>query len=256
MANDFAAIDPFPGWEERDYGILPTDRTHILNVSWSWRLPSVGKSGFAKALLNDWNLTGISTWSSGQPFRPFFSGDLGGDQAERAWYGTQNYQGGGGTSTPGGITPTYSCNSNLGGGNVAVGEKVWDVGCIGIPAYGQTGPYYPTDTLRTPGRAFHDLTVFKDFPLGGARRIQLRAGVFNIFNQAYPDMINNQDIDNQLNTTCNSQVAGVSNGNGGTATVCDPTAGYSFTDNTLSNFGKIITKRGHRTVEFAVRLFF
>jgi hypothetical protein len=256
VAGDFATLDPFPSWEERDYGILPTDRTHILNVSWSWRLPSPSSGGLKKALLGDWNLTGISTWSTGQPFRPFFSGDLGGDQAERAWYGTQNYAGGGGTSTPGGITPTYSCDPNAGGGNVGLGEKIWDVGCIGIPGFQQTGPYYPPDTLRTPGRQFHDLTMFKDFSLGGSRRLQLRLGMFNIFNQAYPDMINNQDVDNQLNTTCNSQVSGVPNGAGGTATVCDPTAGYSFTDNTLSNFGKVITKRGHRTVELAVRFFF
>jgi hypothetical protein len=256
VAGDFAGLDPFPGWEERDYGILPTDRTHILNLSWSWRLPSPKSGGVAKVLLGDWNLTGFSTWSSGQPFRPFFSGDLGGDQAERAWWGTQNYNGGAGTGTPGGVTPTYSCDPNLGAGNANVGEKVWDVGCIGIPGFRQTGPYYPPNTLRTPGRQFHDLTVFKDVPLGGSRRMQLRLGVFNIFNQAYPDMINYTDIDNQLNTTCNSQVSGVPNGAGGTATVCNPTAGYSFTDNTLSNFGKVTTKRGHRTVELALRLFF
>ena len=31
---------------------------------------------------------------------------------------------------------------------------------------------------------------------------------------------------------------------------------YSFTDNTIANFGKVITKRGHRAVELAVRFFF
>lgn len=256
VTADFAVLDPFPGWEDRDYGILPTDRTHILNLSWSWRLPSPAKSGLGKWILGDWNLTGISTWSSGQPYRPFFAGDLGGDQAERAWWGTQDYAGGGGSGTPGGVTPLYNCNPNLGAGNAALGEKVWDIGCIGIPAFGQSGPNYPPDTLRTPGRSFHDLTVFKDFDLGGARRLQVRLGMFNIFNQAFPDMINFTDIDRELNTTCNVQVSGVPNGAGGTGTVCDPTAGYSFTDNTLQNFGKVINKRGHRTVELALRFFF
>ena len=43
---------------------------------------------------------------------------------------------------------------------------------------------------------------------------------------------------------------------GGTADVCDPTQGYHFSANTLQNFGKVITKRGHRVMEFALRLFF
>jgi outer membrane receptor protein involved in Fe transport len=255
VANDFANLDPFPDWKTRDYGILPTDRTNILNVSWTWRLGAPFSGGIGKYLLNDWNLSGISTWSSGQPWRPFFEGDLGGDQAERAWYGTQDFRGGGGTGTPGGITPTYTCNPNL-GGNPGVGEKLWDIGCVGIPGFGDSGPAYPPDTIRTPGRSFHDLTVFKDFPLGGARRLQLRFGVFNLFNQAYPDMINFQDIDFHLNTSCNVSVPDVPNGVGGTGTVCDPTAGYAFTDNTISNFGKVITKRGHRVIELAVRFFF
>ncbi len=256
VTTDFAMLDPFAGWEERNYGILATDRTHILNFSWTWRVPFQAKDGIAKVLLNDWNLSGISTYSTGIPWRPFFSGDIGGDEAERAWYGTQDFQGGGGSGTPGGITPTYSCDPNIGGGDTGVGDKVWDIGCVGIPAFGQSGPYYPPDTLRSPGRSFHDLTIFKDFALGGSRRLQLRFGVFNLFNQAYPDMINSQDIDNQLNTTCNSRVSGVPNGAGGTNTVCDPTAGYYFTDNTVANFGKITTKRGHRAVELAVRFFF
>ena len=130
------------------------------------------------------------------------------------------------------------------------------MGCIGIPAYGQSGPNYPPDTLRLPGRSFHDLTVFKDFGLGGSRRMQIRAGFFNIFNAAYPDTIAFSDIDTQVNTSCATRVSGVPNGAGGTADVCDPTGAFSLTDNTLSNFGKIINKRGHRVIELAVRFFF
>jgi hypothetical protein len=255
LATDFAVLDPFPGWETRDSGILATDRTHVLNLSWTWRLPSPAKSGIGKYLVNDWNLSGISTWSSGQPWRPYFEGDLGSDQVANAWWGTHDYNGGGGTSTPGDITPTYSCNANA-GGSAALGDKVWNIGCIGMPAYGQPGVNYPPDTVRTPWRSFHDLTIFKDFPMGGSRRLQARFGVFNLFNQAYPDMINFQDIDYHLNTQCNSRVAGVPNGAGGTATVCDPTGGFTFTDNTLANFGKITTKRGHRVIEVALRFFF
>jgi len=256
-ATDFAALDPTSDWKTRDYGILATDRTHILNASWTWRLGAPVKEGALKFLLNDWNLSGISTFTSGQPFRPFFDGSqLGSDAMERAWWGTQDYVGGGGLGVPGGIAPTYSCNPSLGAGNAKVGEKIWDISCIGIPGFGQTGPTQPPNTLRLPGKSFHDLTVFKDFGLGGARRLQLRFGVFNIFNQAYADTISFQDIDTQLATTC-QQVSGVNNGNGGvTDNVCVPTGTFAYTTNTLANFGKILTKRGHRSIEFAVRLFF
>jgi hypothetical protein len=256
VATDFQELDPIGDPQTRDYGTLGTDRTHILNVSWTWKLGSPAKSGgFAKAMLNDWNLSGISTFSSGQPYRPFFSGDLGSDQMANAWWGTHDYVGGGGNANPGDIAPTYSCNPNGAGGS-SVGEKIWNVGCIGIPAYGQSGPNYPPDTLRLPGRSFHDLTVFKDFGLGGSRRMQIRAGFFNIFNAAYPDTIAFSDIDTQLNTSCATRVSGVPNGAGGTADVCNPTGAFSLTDNSVSNFGKIINKRGHRVIELAVRFFF
>ena len=40
------------------------------------------------------------------------------------------------------------------------------------------------------------------------------------------------------------------------ATVCDPTKGYRFTQNTKDNFGKILNKRGRRIVEFALKFEF
>jgi hypothetical protein len=38
--------------------------------------------------------------------------------------------------------------------------------------------------------------------------------------------------------------------------VCDPTGGFSFTPNTIQNFGKINLKRGHRVIEVAVKYYF
>jgi hypothetical protein len=259
--DTYTNLDPtvIPNWQDRSWGILRTDRTHIFNASWSWRLGAPVKEGALKYLVNDWNLSGISTYSSGQPFRPFFDGsNLGSDAMEAAWYGTHSYANGGADAgVPGPITPTYSCDPNI-GGSPAAGEKIWDINCIGIPAFGETGPTYPPNTLRLPGKSFHDLTVFKDFALGGSRRLQLRLGVFNIFNQAYADTVSFSDIDTTLKTTC-TQVAHVPNGIGGDSGspgTCDPLLPFAFDDTTKNNFGNIRTKRGHRTVEFAVRLFF
>jgi hypothetical protein len=50
---------------------------------------------------------------------------------------------------------------------------------------------------------------------------------------------------------------GVPNGAGGTVDgVCDPSRGFSFTELTKQNFGKIVTKRGHRVIELAARFDF
>jgi len=69
-------------------------------------------------------------------------------------------------------------------------------------------------------------------------------------------MTNNWDIDTNLDPDCNVRVPNVPNGAGGTVTVCDPTGGFVFRENTLANFGKIITKHGHRSIELGVRFFF
>jgi hypothetical protein len=38
--------------------------------------------------------------------------------------------------------------------------------------------------------------------------------------------------------------------------VCDPTKGFSYTQQTKDNFGKINLKRGHRVVEFVLKYYF
>jgi hypothetical protein len=256
VAGDFASIDPTSDWQVRDYGILATNRTHVLNVSWTLRLGSPVKNGAAKLLVNGWNLSGVSTYSSGQPFRPVFGGDIGSGGMSNAWWGTKDYVAGGSTGTPGAISPTYSCNPNISGATNKVGTKLWDLSCMGFPAYQQDGSYYPPNTMTGPSRSFHDVTIFKDFGLGGARRVQVRLGAFNVFNQAYPDMIGNNDVNTTFEGMCNVSVPNVSNGNGGTGNACDPQGGFHFSDNTKNNFGQIITKRGHRSIEYAVKFYF
>jgi hypothetical protein len=262
VGNDFAQIDPLD--PARSYGVLLGDRPHNLAFSWTARLGEpVQNNAFGKALLNGWNLSGISTYVSGMPIRLGFAGDLGGDQAEMGWFGTRDFRGYSANFSEGSIgaiTPTYTCDPTIKGAGSNVGDKVLDISCIGIPGFGQSGPFVAPHDLHSPARNFHDLTVFKDFRIGeGSKRVQFRAGIFNLFNQAYPIAPagpGGSDIDIRLEANCNQRLTGVPNGAGGTVDICDPTGGYTFTQNTIENFGKIITKRGRRVVEFALRLFF
>jgi hypothetical protein len=106
------------------------------------------------------------------------------------------------------------------------------------------------------------VSFFKNFQISEAQKFQFRAGFFNIFNQAYPTRIsytnpNASDIYLTLGTVCNRTIESAPNGNGGTRTnFCDPTGGFSFTTDTLNNFGKITNKHGRRIVEFAFKYYF
>lgn len=252
--SEYTESDPFFP-RERSYGVLSYDRTHVANLSWNWMVPDLTKSdnGFLKGLLNGWQLSGISNFSSGIPVRLSLSGDVSSDGMQRAWFGSPDVMG----ETPGSApTAIYACNPQLDATDV--GDKLFNIGCLGLPTYPETGAYMPPYYLRTPPRNTHDLSIFKNFGLGGSRKLQLRAGAFNIFNQAYPTYnLGFNDLDLTLQTECNVRVNGVSNSAGGTVdNVCDPRGGFRYTQSTIDNFGKIISKRGRRIIEFAVKFYF
>jgi hypothetical protein len=156
----------------------------------------------------------------------------------------------------GAIPPAYLRDPRLAGSNV--GDKIIDINAIAIPSFGQSGPYQPPYYLRSPNRTNFDVSFVKNFNLSddGGRRLQFRTGFFNIFNQAYPNP-DLGDIDLALTAVCNVRRDGVPNGTGGTSdSVCDPTQGFSFTEDTLRNFGRIKSKHGRRLVEFVLKLHF
>jgi hypothetical protein len=254
--GEYDDIDPFDP-RARSYGVLAYDRTHIINVSYNYQFPDITKKGgVAGSLINGWQLSGITTWASGTPISLGFTGDLA--NMGSAWYGTPDHVGyrtqnqNHGSS----INPTYTCDPRLGG--AAVGEKILDINCIGIPGFPNSGPYSPPLYMRYPSRMNWDMTLFKNFRVGkGDKKIQFRLGAFNIFNQAAPSVNFAQDVDLNLNTTCNVRVNHVPDGKGGFVdNICDPTGGFSFTQQTLQNFGKVVLQRGHRIIELALKFYF
>ena len=265
LNGEYALRDPFDA--SRTYGILPEDRTHILNVSWNAMLPDGARgrldNRIFRPLLNGWQLSGISTAMSGTPIHLVFSGDAAVPGVSQAYFGTPDVVGYDVTmlnaASGNALSPEFPCDPRLNGHNV--GDKLLDIGCVGVPAFGTNGSLLPQYDLRAPWRTTHDLTLFKNVAIGRSQRLQFRAGFFNIFNTAYtntgPVLGGNTDVDLTLSTTCNRRVDHVPNGAGGYVDgVCDPTGGYSFTQNTLDNFGKINIKRGHRVVELVVKYYF
>jgi hypothetical protein len=261
--TEYDDIDPFEP-NRRSKGVLAYDRTHIVSLSYNYAIPNpTSKGGVLGAIVNDWQISGITSWASGVPYNVGFIGDIASDSAGQAWWGTPDHvgfriQGNTGASQDATIAPTFSCDPRQGHTGNAVGDKLLDVNCIGIPAFGESGPFVAPYYLRLPSRMNWDVTVFKNFPIGkGSKKLQFRAGFFNVFNMAAPGFSTGQDVDLRLQTTCNVRVNGVPNGAGGTAdNICDPTQGFTLTSNSLQNFGKIILQRGHRVIEFAVKFYF
>ncbi|HEX6464468.1 MAG TPA: hypothetical protein VFZ98_08450, partial [Vicinamibacterales bacterium] len=257
--GEYGNIDPFD--PKRTYGVLPEDRSHVFNLSWNAFIPDGARGSMTnpviRGALNGWQLSGISTLASGVPIYLGFGGQAGSTGITQAIFGTPDIIGnpGPGGSNRGGLVPIYTCDPRT--GNTGVGEKLLNINCIAIPAYGDNGTLIPKFNLRMPTRINHDLTLFKNFDVKDQQKLQFRVGVFNIFNQAWATTNSAADIDLTLDTVCNVTVPSLPNGAGGTATnVCDPTKGFKYTDTTLANFGKINLKRGHRVIELALKYYF
>ncbi len=163
-----------------DYRLLSFDRRHITAINYLWDLPKVKNDNWlVKNIVNDWQLTGVTTFQSGVPT------ELG--------FGIPNINGsqrinGSWTEGPRPII-TGAPQPNVTGGSEQGGSSL-DITKISIPNI-NPGPQ-PRSLVRRPGINVTDLSLFKRIPLGGegSRYIQLRLETFNVFNHAQFDNFN------------------------------------------------------------------
>ncbi|HKV40648.1 MAG TPA: carboxypeptidase regulatory-like domain-containing protein [Blastocatellia bacterium] len=268
--TDGNGVDPVD-IRNRNWGVLPFDRTHIFNLSYNYNIPNLargflGGNALTRGLLNGWQMSGISTLQSGVPIRLKFSGDLAGVNAAVAFFGSDAF--GVSSTQSGAISPVFTGNPTISGSS-KFGGTILDLSKIQIPAFGTSGPYVPAFYIRSPHRQDHDISFFKNFRITENKKLQFRAGFFDIFNQAYPRYnLGNQgtsDVFTTIDTVCNHFVNNVPNGtaSGTSNNICDPTQGFHIAgkadgghQDTIDQFGKIINKHGHRTIELALKFMF
>lgn len=153
-----------------DYGPAGFDRTHIMSINYVWNLPKVsqklGGNWLFKQALDDWEVSGISQFVTGGPSTPGF-GIL--PATGRSFTGS----------------PDIGARVLLTGDSRVYQDRTqwFDYTKFRLPDPGGNGAG-PLKYLRNPGTHLHDISIFKNFPIGGdgSRRIQLRLEMFNAFN--------------------------------------------------------------------------
>ena len=167
-----AVYRPLRVW---NYGKAGFDQTHIFVLNYTWDLPKVSRvwnHAVARHLLDNWQLSGITSFVSGQPSGVGFSTTDGADIT------------GGGD----GARIIVTGKAPLPHGQRKF-EKWFETSVFRRPPRGDYGNA-PKDVFRLPGVNNWDLSLFKKFPVKGEERyFQFRWEMYNAFNHTqYSDV--------------------------------------------------------------------
>ena len=178
--KNLGTIDPFytGDIEQRYYNRSGNDQTsrrpHVLILNYAYEVPNLSRKYdniVVKALADNWQVSGITTITSGRY------------QALNYSYSnapTGTLTGTGGIDTPG-SRPDIVCDPNLSRGERTF-ERQFNVDCIKPPSDKYRLGNSSGDEYLGPGYWNFDISVFKNIPISGAKRLQLRFEMYNAFN--------------------------------------------------------------------------
>jgi hypothetical protein len=230
--------------QEFDYALADFDRTHYFVANYVWALPKgsglLGGGALARALLDNWTISGISLVASGNPAELAFT--VAGQDAGNRLLGTYT----GGNSS--GQQPRLRVV-----GNPQSAPNEIDLAAFELPGINDPGPYSRM-YLRNPGFNTHDLSLFKNFPLGsgGRRTLQLRLEMFNVLNKTQFSGVNRT-----VNVTTATGATG--------AAIFNDYRNLQLTNNTRPAgstaptgqfFGEFNATRDPRIIQLGVKLYF
>jgi hypothetical protein len=162
--------------EKWNYGLLGSDRTHNLQVSYTYEFPKLGKRLGSRPLgwvTDNWTLSGIFTMQSGAPFNP-------------------------GGPNVNGQSVDHTGTPSVGARVLVVGDPMKDVpaglyfnpAAFAVPATG-SAPNVPSlgnlgggaGVMRLPRVTNMDATLAKFFPIFGERRgLKIQFQAYNVTN--------------------------------------------------------------------------
>ncbi|MGV3519724.1 TonB-dependent receptor [Luteitalea sp.] len=165
IPQDFNDIDA-------EWSLSAFDRTHRVVASWLYETPAVGNA-FVRQLTGGWQVSGVYTAQSGQPFTIVTGVDTNGNGA-------------------GGDRPNFDPSGTLtpdpDTGNLRTfttsGMFLVPLGTNGLPLANSLGNgNLGRNTLRAPAWFNWDISVARRFTLPFGHRVLIRADLFNAFNQ-------------------------------------------------------------------------
>ena len=197
------------------------DRRHVVNIYYIYDLPFWREQDtLLKNLLGGWQVSGATFLRTGTPFSVIRTDDRAG-------------VGDGGFGQPVDLVgdPDSGANKQLSNGS---DDNLWfNPAAFATPASGTFGNA-PRTLLRNPGEQQWDLALFKNFNLGGTRRVQFRAEFFN-----FPNHPNLGGTGNQTGAQHNAL-----------------SGGHGYQDASNASFGRITTKNGSRDIQLSLRFQF
>ena len=153
----------------RDYGPANWDIPHRFVASYIYDVPFLKGSAnpVVKYVVAGWQVGGVTTVQSGMPINVTIS-------ADRANIGITNLQ------RPDliGAVPEMNCQESPNSRDLI---NCFDPSAFAMPAQFTFGSA-PRNVLRGPKAMITDLSLVKNFPVGGNARFQFRAEIFNAFN--------------------------------------------------------------------------
>jgi len=242
-----------------DYGVLATDRSHVVNLSYTFQTGNpIRGNKFLRSAANGWNFSGITTWQSGPDMQ-----EQGASSGASSDYGLNV---GGNVLDPNGNSVPVAGNTWLGTPNVSLQPTVLcdptahlhahqyiNMACFGMPAPGTNGRYQ-LPYVHGPAFFNSDLAVFKTFKLTERQAMEFRVSAFNFLNHPLDSFqIANGDL--KLNFNASSPSPGVYNFTNASATTTPP-AGVSTLGNKNTYPGYASTRYGKRIMEFSLKYSF
>jgi hypothetical protein len=190
---------------------------HVVVASYTIDLPSPeGRSGAAKWLLNEWSISGISTFATGTV-------------AAITYTTTDNFDFTGGGERCGdqdGPWADVTGNARLPRSERNI-DRWFDTSVFKRPSgRGGIGNSCNNNMITLPGFNNHDLSIFKNFPMRRNQKMQFRWEIYNLF-----DALSFNDVD--------------------TSAIFDAAGNQTDT-----NFGKVISARNERRMQFSLRYIF
>jgi hypothetical protein len=243
--SDSDSVNPF-NTRAYEYRLAASDQTHNLVVSYLYRIPKasrfMGNNLFTREVLDGWELSGISIFRTGTPAE--LSPSIAGVTTSSVTTGSSNF------GPMFYLTGQPIFNSNVGTGGDHINPAAF---YLGQP--GNVSPW-PRTYYRNPGTNNFDLSLFKNFNLGGDGKkfLQLRLEAFNALNHT---QFSGYNTSTNLTTSAGATGASVLNvADFSTLAITNNLRPAGSTKTLGSYFGEYSGTREQRIVQIAAKLYF